>query len=1082
MYTELHNHSFYSLLDGLNSPREQAERALALGHGAVAITDHGTNTGHREMQVACAELGIKPVLGSEMYISPTDRFTRKSKKKSEQTTQAYNHIIVHAKSQTGLRNLQTMSAEAWETGFYYKPRIDWELLNEYGDDCIVLSGCMNGLVAKAIERGEQDEAQRLMRQFVDRFGADFYVELQPHNPIELNKPLAEIAAKFGTRVVVTNDCHYVNPADRDLEDMFLILGTSPKASGKRYDQVSHLPIMEMLEELWPDRTMSFAELDLYMKSESDVYDALVATGMPAAIAREAVESTAEIVAKVGDYEHYEGLDLLPKLDLDVSSSDTLRERTMQGLRKLGLTGQEYIERAEHELQVIADLNFDTYFLIVADVMDDAAELDVLVGPGRGSSAGSLVCYALGITDVDPIEHKLLFFRFLDPERGDWPDIDMDFPDDRRAEIIDRVRNRYGHVANISTYGYFKDKSSIKAAARALGVPYGQVEVMAKSIETIEDYRLLAKDSTTAVGRFHAKYPLVLKYAERLRGRVQSAGLHPAGIVVSEEPISNYVAVEHRTDEKTKERFAAIVADMHGAEEIGLIKLDFLGLKALSVIARAAKWAGVKVPRTYTDQAVLDEYVRGNTVGVFQAEASPYTRLLSTMQDSTFTFDDLVASNALVRPGAMNTVGKPYLRRRSGLEEVSFDNERMREITEETYGVVIYQEQLMQAAMAFGAFTQAEANKLRKIVGKKLDAAEFKPYEEKWMANASIELGRERAVELWGDFQAHAGYSFNKSHAVAYSMLSYWSMWLKYYYPVEFIASSLAGEEKVTDNPKWSKLLLETRRLDIPVELPHVNSSDIKPIPREGRIALGLANAKYVGEKAAAKIIDARPFESYEHLQEVSQRRGSGISSRVLDSLHKVNGTKFSDSAAVDASEHLYDVLGIPSFDALEHKHPERISPLDEFVEQGAFVVQAFVQKVKRGKGWSQISLLDETGMVTVFHEEHTEIVQGKMYTMLIANNTIVEWLKPGKTVFGRWLAADRLPGELLLEFSARQTKAGKTMATAVFSDEHFQLSSGLIFPAQYSKLQRSLKAGLLISPVYRQLDDGANMVVTLKGE
>ncbi len=1078
MYTELHCHGYYSLMDGYNSPLEIATIAKECGHRACSITDHGTLAAHREFQQACRQVGIKPILGQEAYISPTDRFDRRPIKKREDNVSIFNHLIVLAKTQQGLANLQAMNELAWTEGFYNKPRIDKELLTQYKDGLIVLSGCMNGLVSKAIERENPAEAKKWMQYFTDTFGEDFYVEIQPHNPPSLNAALTKLALEFGVRGVVTNDCHFTKPEERAAEEVMLILSTGPKESGKFYKDVQHLEFFDMLDALYPDRNISFAELDLFLKTESQVYDELIASGQ--ADAAKLIEATEEITDKVQDYEFYEKLDLLPTIKIDLPDDTELYNQVKQGLIQKTLWFDEYEDRIKEELKVIADLKFSRYFLIVADIIRHAKSEGILMSPGRGSSAGSLVCYALDITQVDPIEHKLLFFRFLDPDRPDWPDIDMDFEDKRRHEIIDYVRTTYGHVANISTYEYFKDKKVLKQVARALRVPYGEVSVMAKTFDRFEEYEDQSTNLDTAIGKFHSKYPLVLHFAQKLRGKVTGAGLHPAGVVLSNKPIEQFVPVESRKDKATEERLPALVADLEGAESIGLIKLDFLGLKTLTIVSEALEMAGLgpaDLPNSFNDPKVLNEYIKGHTVGIFQAEQSAYTKLLREMDEVDFTFKDLVASNALVRPGAMNTVGREYLVRRSGKEKVEYDHPSLKEITGETFGVLIYQEQLMQTAVALGGFTMREANKLRRIIGKKKDPIEFKPFEDKWMQGAGKLIGKQRAAKLWGDFQAHAGYSFNKSHAVAYSMLSYWTMWLKYYYPLEFITAALGAEKTASSNAKWSKLLLESKRLGIEILLPHVNLSDTKPKIHDQKVLLGLANVKFISEKTAAPLLKARPFNKYSELLDLSTTKNSGVSTRTLSALNALNAASFVDNPAKTVKHNLYEYIGIPSFTSTSFKHPERITSLENFDEQGAFVMQALVQKIKRGPGWARCDLLDETGTQGIFHKEQTQLAEGQYHTFLVASNSIIDWLTDDPTtVFARWLEADRLPGTLLLALSSRMTKAGKEMATAVWSDTSFQLTGTLIFPGTYAKLKQSLQPGRLIQPFIGETDDGSLML------
>ena len=790
-FTHLHVHSYYSLMDGLNSPKELCQAALDAGQTAIAITDHGTLSSHRDMQIAAKETGIKPILGVEAYISPTDRFDRSSK--TDKSIQAYNHIILLAKNKKGLENINILQEIAWNEGFYHKPRIDREVLNDYKEGIIVLSGCLNGLISKAIEKGNDDEAKILLKSFKQMFNDDFYVEVQSHNPVEINSALLRLADELKIKAVATGDAHFAKEEDRILEEALLILSTSPKAE-KDSDFEMSRNIKDMLDRfnyLYPDRRISFQDMNLFIQSRSEIEADFNKSGINRT---DIYENTMEIADKVEDYDFHQGLDLLPvpKTDAD----ERLRELAESGLERLQKASDPaYIERLNEELAIIAKKNFASYFLVVGDMINWAKENDIRVGPGRGSAAGSLVCYALGITDVDPIEYNLLFFRFINEERNDFPDIDTDFEDRRRKEVKDYLKKKFKHVASISTYTYFKDKGVVRDAARVFMVPLQEVNRALKTVDTFEDFI----DSPNTK-EFRMKYPEVVWLADRLRGRIRSVGVHAAGVVVAKDDLRKFAPVESREDsqDKVSGRIPVVAYDMDTVADIGLIKLDALGLKTLSVISDTLKSIKERTGKdidlsklSLDDPKVYQMLNDGYTKGVFQAEATPYTNLLIKM--GVDKFEDLAASNALVRPGAMNTVGASYINRKNGNEAVDYSHTIMKPFTENTYGVIIYQEQVMQACVHLGGMTWAEADKVRKIIGKKKDAKEFDQFKDKFIAGASEHISKKKAEALWHDFEAHAGYSFNRSHAVAYSMLSYYTAWLKSYYPLEFMFSILKNE-------------------------------------------------------------------------------------------------------------------------------------------------------------------------------------------------------------------------------------------------------------------------------------------------
>ena len=564
-------------MDGLNSPAELVKAAKDAGQTALAVTDHGTLSSHRDMQIACAEQGIKPILGVEAYISPTDRFDRSSK--TDKSIQAYNHIILLAKNKKGLENINILQELAWNEGFYHKPRIDREVLREYAEGIIVLSGCLNGIISKAIEKGNFSEAKLLLKDFAKIFGEDFYIEVQSHNPPETNSKLLELADELNIKAVATGDAHFAKEEDRILEEAMLILSTSPKAD-KEADFDMSRQMKDMLDRfdyLYPDRKISFKDYNLFIQSRAEIE----ADFNKAGISRTDIyENTMEIANKVSEYDFNRGLDLLPipKTNADQKLSDMAFEGLERlRLRENWLGNDVYDQRLIEELEIIKDKSFASYFLVVADMVNWAKDNNILVGPGRGSAAGSLVCYALGITDVDPIEYDLLFFRFINPERNDFPDIDTDFEDRRRKEVKDYLKKKFKHVASISTFTYFKDKGVIRDAARVFMVPLSDVNRAMKQIDTFEDYM-----ESPNTKEFRAKYPEVTWLAERLRGKIRNVGVHAAGVVVAKDDIRKFAPIESREDsqDKVSGRIPVVAYDMDTVADIGLIKLDALGLKDL----------------------------------------------------------------------------------------------------------------------------------------------------------------------------------------------------------------------------------------------------------------------------------------------------------------------------------------------------------------------------------------------------------------------------------------------------------------------------------------------------------------------
>jgi DNA polymerase III subunit alpha len=1079
-FTHLHVHSYYSLMDGLNSPKELCQAALDAGQTAIAITDHGTLSSHRDMQIAAKELGIKPILGVEAYISPTDRFDRSSK--TDKSIQAYNHIILLAKNKKGLENINILQELAWNEGFYHKPRIDREVLKEYAEGIIVLSGCLNGLISKAIERGEFSEAKLVLKDFKQTFNEDFYIEVQSHNPPEINSKLLELADELKIKAVATGDAHFAKEEDRILEEALLILSTSPKADKESdFDMSRNMKnMMDRFNYLYPDRRISFQDYNLFIQSRSEIESDFNKSGISRT---DIYENTMEIANKIGEYDFNQALDLLPvpKTDAD----ERLRQLAEKGLEGLQKASEPiYIDRLNEELGVIASKNFASYFLVVGDMINWAKDTGIRVGPGRGSAAGSLVCYALGITDVDPIKYDLLFFRFINPERNDFPDIDTDFEDRRRKEVKEYLKKKFKHVASISTYTYFKDKGVVRDAARVFMVPLQEVNRALKPVDTFEDFM-----ESPNTKEFRARYPEVVWLAERLRGRIRSVGVHAAGVVVAKDDLRKYAPVESREDaqDKVSGRIPVVAYDMDTVADIGLIKLDALGLKTLSVISDTLQSIKERTGKiinlselTMDDPKVYQTLSEGYTKGVFQAEATPYTNLLMKM--GVDKFEDLAASNALVRPGAMNTVGAAYINRKHGREAVDYSHTIMKPFTENTYGVIIYQEQVMQACVHLGGMSWSEADKVRKIIGKKKDAKEFDQFKDKFIEGASKHISAKKAQALWHDFEAHAGYSFNRSHAVAYSMLSYYTAWLKFYYPLEFMFSILKNEN---DKDARTEYLIEAKRLGLKIKLPHINESGIYFSLQGDSIRFGLAEVKFISDSIANKIMEKRPYENYADFVGKASQKGSGINSRAIDALNSIGGAAFEDNPrSGQEKDNYYEYLGIPTFNltGIPPRVKAQARPIEEFDDLGSFPMFGMVKSIKRGTGWARVELVDETGTIGLFHHEDTQIEVNQMYFILVGDNRIARYIKVsemdpnGPDLFVDYLYRKEYALEedelIVVNFTPYKTKAGKMMSHIIFSNKDKELTRAIAFPTMYKMTLAKLREGMKCKVVLSKLDDG----------
>lgn len=1054
-------------MDGVATPEEYVNRAVELGMPALAITDHGSLSGHREMYRIAKEKGIKPILGVEGYMT-TNRFDNRAKAdRTDPLDQNYHHIVLLAKNQQGLENLNKINEIAWTEGFFSKPRFDFETLEKYKEGIIVTSACLSGWIAKAVELGELAIAKKHIQWFKNVFGDDYYLEVMPHNPPEVNAGILELADTFGVKPVVTPDCHHVDESQKEVQELMLILNTHAKLEKDvSYEKSKkHEDMMDRLDYLYgADRMMSFNKFDIHLLSYDEMRNAMSKQGFDRL---DMFESTLEIANKVEDYEIQNGLNLLPVQYR--KPNEELKKIALEGLEQRGLVeNQDYLDRLDEELSVIKDKNFAPYFLVVRNMIAWAKKEGIMVGPGRGSAAGSLLCYALGITDIDPIKHGLLFFRFINPERNDFPDIDTDIQDSRRDEVKDYLVRQYRHVASIATFLQFKDKGVVRDVARALNIPLPDVNKVLKTVDTWDEYCT----SKTAAW-FREKYPEVEIYGEQLRGRIRGTGIHAAGVVTSREPIFKYAPLETRSSTGSDDRIPVVAVDMEEAEKIGLIKIDALGLKTLSVIndtlAIIEEREGKRIDLlkiNMDDKNVYQMLSDGYTKGVFQCEATPYTNLLIKM--GVKNLDELAASNALVRPGAMNTIGKDYIDRKHGKQNVNYLHQIMKPITQDTYGCVLYQEQVMQACVELGGMTMAEADKVRKIIGKKKDAKEFDAFKDKFVEGASKYVSPNQAMDLWHDFEAHAGYSFNKSHAVAYSTLSYWTAWLKYHYPIEFMYSLLKNEK---DKDARTEYLIEAKRMGIPVKLPHVNDSDVD-FKIEGKgIRFGLSAIKFISDTIAERYIAARPFASYKELEEFTFTKGNGVNSRALQAMRVIGAATFPDNPRNDdeVKANLYEYLNLPEFNiSIPQHYYAFIDDIEEYEEKGSFILMGMVKSIKRGKGWSRVEILDKTGSVGIFDEEQTSIETGRSYIILASDNRIVnaipsDEVKDSEAALIKFLNYKILPYSedeyFVVSFKPRVTKTGKKMASLTLADTSRELHSVTVFPTNFAKAYMNIQEG-----------------------
>jgi DNA polymerase III subunit alpha len=844
-FVHLHNHTHYSLLDGACSIPDLVTAAKDNGMRSVALTDHGVLFGAFEFYKTAKAAGVKPIIGCEVYIVTEGRATdRESFTDAQGKRKAYNHLILLAKDEQGYQNLMKLVTRGHTEGFYYKPRIDTYMLEEHREGLIALSACAGGVISPHLISGDYERAKRIGTRFKDIFDRDFYIEIQDHGIAHeklVRDGAPRLAKELGLKLVATNDCHYIEQRHAIAHNILLHIKDSGKDESKitdlRYgtDQVYFRSAKEMVKLFseWP----------------------------------EALDSTMEIeeqcnVSFSKDFK-------MPKFPIPEETGITTLEEYLDHLTKQGLDRRfptmtrEVEDRAEFELGVINKMGYAGYFLIVQDFIAAARKKGVSVGPGRGSAAGSLVAYALGITNVDPLKYNLLFERFLNPERVSMPDIDIDFSDDKREQVIEYVRDKYGResVAQIITFSTLSARAVLKDVGRVLGVPLGTINELTKNIPVVMG-RVTPLKEAIELPEMKAllmrKDPLVeqlIEYSLVLEGFARSASKHAAGVVIAPSDISNYVPLY-----KTPQLDDAVTQfNMKDVEEAGLLKMDFLGLRTLSIIdttlALVDQNHGVKIDIDtipLDDKLTYELFGRGDTIAVFQFDSPPMQNYMRALKPENM--EDLSSMNALYRPGPMEYIPE-FIDRKHGRKKVEYLHPKLEPILAETYGVVVVQEQVMRIARDLANFSLAKADEMRRAMGKK-DLAKMEAMKEAFIKGCvANEVPDKTAKELYERLAKFASYGFNKSHSLAYSLISYQTAYLKAHYTAEFLAANMTHE--MNDADYVVQLIDEAKKYNIRTLPPDVNESSIHFTATKEGIRFGLAGVRNVGEKAVEEIVNDR---------------------------------------------------------------------------------------------------------------------------------------------------------------------------------------------------------------------------------
>ncbi len=863
-FVHLHGHSEYSLLDGACRIGEMAEVAAEQGMPALAITDHGNLFGVVEHYRACQDAGIKPIIGCEVYVAIDSRHSRQA---ARGLTHASNHLVLLAKNVTGYRNLTKLVSKGYLEGYYYNPRIDKELLREHAEGLICMSACIGGEIPHLIQREGLAAAEKVAREFMDIFGDDYYLEIQRHDidpEAKVNDGLLKLHRKLGVPLVATNDFHFLRATDHDAHDALICIQT-----GKTVDEKNRL--------CYPD--------GLYMKSPEEMQTLFA--DLP-----DALERTLEIADKC-DVEFEFGKTYMPDFPIPASyasSDDYLTQLAQEGLeRRYGAVDPAVQERLDYELSVITSQDFSGYFLIVWDLVNYARQEGISVGPGRGSAAGCLASYCLGITNIDPIKYDLIFERFLNPERIEPPDIDIDFDDTRRDEVLRYVVDKYGedNVSQVITFGTMRAKAVVRDVGRVLGMPFGEVDRIAKLVPTelkiTLDKAIERVPELRQVAQADGDEGKLIEYARKLEGTARHSSVHACAVIIAPGELTDYVPLYRAPKDGT------ITTQFVGETcmDIGLLKMDILGLTMLSLVNEAVRLIHLKEPDfdleaiPWDDRDTFDLFGRGETIGVFQFESAGMREYLVKLKPDTI--EDIIAMNALYRPGPMDNI-PTFIARKRGEEPVSYDHPKLESILEPTYGIMVYQEQVMRIAQELAGFTLGQADILRKAMGKKKPEEMAKVKKDFVGGCVTHEVERALANKLFGEIEIFAGYAFNKSHAACYAEGAYKNAYLKANYPQEYMAASLTIERGNTD--RLTILLDECQRMGIRVMPPDVNQSTLNFTPTDEGIRYGLSAVKNVGEGAAQSMVDTRIADgSFATLFEFCERIDlRAVNRRVVESL------------------------------------------------------------------------------------------------------------------------------------------------------------------------------------------------------
>jgi DNA polymerase-3 subunit alpha len=1038
-FTHLHVHTQYSILDGAANIELLVKKTRESGMKALAITDHGNMYGVLKFFNEAKKQGIKPIIGCEVYVAKGDR-TVKEKTRGKH----YHHLILLAKNITGYHNLSKLISLGYLEGFYYKPRIDKEILEKYSEGIIASTACIGGEIPQAVLTHGEAKAQEAISWFKGIFKDDFYLEVQNHGLPDqkiVNPVLVKLAEKNNLKVIATNDVHYINKEDFEAHDILVRLNTGSDINDVKddlkYTGQEFLKTPQEMADLFPE--------------------------LP-----EAIANTQEIVEKIEDYDIYSDviLPVFPLPDGFETEDEYLQYLTYEGAKKLyPKISDEVKARLDFELSVIQEMKFPGYFLIVQDFINKAREMDVIVGPGRGSAAGSAVAYCTGITSIDPIKYNLLFERFLNPERVTLPDIDVDFDDEGRDKVLNYVVNKYGkdRVAQIVTFGTMAAKLAIRDVARVLRLPLPDADRLAKMVperpgitlkkafEEVPELAYIKKNGEELERK-------TLQFAETLEGSARHTGTHACGVIIGRDDLINYIPLATAKDSNL------MVTQYEGklVESVGMLKMDFLGLKTLSIINDAVRNIQIrhgikidieKIP--LDDHKTYELYQRGDTIGTFQFESEGMRSYLKELKPTNI--EDLIAMNALYRPGPMEFI-PTYIRRKHKKEKVVYPHPLLEEILMPTYGILVYQEQIMQTAQIMGGFSLGKADLLRRAMGKK--KMEIMEEQKAIFIEGAAKKGidNKTADEVFHTMMEFANYGFNRSHSAAYSVIAYQTAYLKANYPAEYMAAVLT--HNLSDIKKITFFIDESKRQNIPVLGPDVNESYLNfMVNDKGEIRFGLAGIKNVGENAALNIIEERdkkgPFNSiFNFTKRVNLK---SVNKRSMESLAMAGAFDcFEDThrAQYFFRENSEDTIFLEKIvkHAGEYQVQENAAQVSLFGDMTAIEVKD--PKLPQCSPWTKLEQLKNEKDVTGFYMSGHPLEDFKTEIDQFCNATIND-IKNNREQFKN--KNINFAG-ILTSVNHRTSKTGNSFAT--FTVEDFtDFDQYILFSEDYLKLKHFLVEG-----------------------